>query len=314
MNKLIYIILFILTSRIGGAQNLVPNGDFEQYSGCPVGYDDLDSSLYWFNPTVGGNNGSPEYFNICSPTSGLQTPGNFYGYQPAHSGVAYSGIAIYIATLQNFREYIEVPLTAPLTANECYHFEMYANLGNVCKYTSDAISVYFSDTAIIGVPNYFPLPFNPQINNLIGNVFDTLSWTNISGDYDAIGGETFLIIGNFRDDAATTAIVANNSGLQYAYCYIDDISLTTCTTGLNEMALIPNTLIYPNPFNGKLNVQANDNQIYEIIIYDISSRKLLQKQFTNSLLLNTEQLAKGIYIYEVKGNNGSSRKGTIVKD
>ena len=35
------------------AQNLIPNGDFEQLAGCPTYISQIDSAAYWFNPTLG---------------------------------------------------------------------------------------------------------------------------------------------------------------------------------------------------------------------------------------------------------------------
>ena len=48
--------------------------------------------------------------------------------------------------------------------------------------------------------------------------------------------------------------------------------------------------------------------------HDIASRKLLQQKFTNAVSLNTEQLAKGVYLYEVRNKNGVIKKGKVVKD
>lgn len=50
------------------------------------------------------------------------------------------------------------------------------------------------------------------------------------------------------------------------------------------------------------------------MIYDILSKKLLQQTFTNSVSLNTKQFENGIYIYEVRNNNGVIKKGKIVKN
>ena len=72
--------------------------------------------------------------------------------------------------------------------------------------------------------------------------------------------------------------------------------------------------MYPNPFRDKLNIDAWNNQSMEIILRDITSRKILQQEFTNSLSLNTEQIAKGIYIYEVQSKEGLYKKGKVVKD
>jgi PKD repeat protein/predicted esterase len=79
--------------------------------------------------------------------------------------------------------------------------------------------------------------------------------------------------------------------------------------------------ISPNPVNDELTIKINSNELSEIILYDITSRKLLHQQFTNTLTLNTSQLSKGIYIYELRpvlissGNkNGVIKKGKVVKD
>jgi hypothetical protein len=72
--------------------------------------------------------------------------------------------------------------------------------------------------------------------------------------------------------------------------------------------------VFPNPFNDKLNITVSSNTISEIFLYDISSRQLMQQKFINSVSLNTVQLAKGIYIYEVRDRNGLCKKGKVVKE
>jgi len=84
-------------------------------------------------------------------------------------------------------------------------------------------------------------------------------------------------------------------------------------TGIQGISNTEIINLYPNPFSSELNIRANDYQLSEISIYDITSRKLLQQTFTNSLLLSTEQFAKGIYMYEVKNKNTRIKKGMIVK-
>ena len=72
-------------------------------------------------------------------------------------------------------------------------------------------------------------------------------------------------------------------------------------------------VIYPNPFSSRLNFETEKNEFSEVILYDIASRKLLQQTFTNSISINTEQLEKGIYIYEVRDKKGGVEKGKVVK-
>lgn len=313
MKKLYSLLIPFLTCGICEAQNLVPNGDFEQFSSCPTGYSQLYNALFWINPS---SNATPDYFNQCNPSL-VGVPANSWGYQTAHSGVAYGGGILYYANF-TAREYVEVPLISSLITNNCYHFEMYINVAGKCKYSTDAIGIYFSDPIVTGIPNSLPLPFTPQINNGFGNIPDTLNWTLISGNYIAQGGEEYLIIGNFKDDINTNAILINNSGtLNMAYIYIDDVSLSPCT-GTSEENQDSEINICPNPFSDKLNITSKGNEPVEISLYDVTSRKIYNQSFTNSTTINTAHLSKGIYIYELRNNSEGSggvvKKGKLVKD
>jgi hypothetical protein len=90
-----------------------------------------------------------------------------------------------------------------------------------------------------------------------------------------------------------------------------------CDTILNVHYPILNTKliveVFPNPITCEINVKANISQLFEIFIYDITSRKLLQQKFTNSVTVNTEQLTQGIYLYEVRDKNGVIKKGIVLK-
>lgn len=298
--------LLFLLYETTHSQNLIPNGGFEQYSGCPNWVAQLDSTLSWFNPTFG----SPDYFNSCDPGI-TNVPNSLYGYQSAHGGMARSGLIIY----SDFgaREYIEVPLTSPLIASQCYYFEMYVSMADNFKYSSDALSAYFSDTIITGVTNNMVLPLSPQINNTTG-YFDTLSWRLVSGTYTATGGESYLLIGNFLDDANTNNNLYNPVGTyNYAYVYIDDVSLSSCT-GTEAQGTNARIKIYPNPVSDRLTISINNHQAAEFTLYTIYSEVLIQQSFTDSLSVNTTYLTKGIYMYEVRNKNVLIKKGKLIKN
>ncbi len=97
----------------------------------------------------------------------------------------------------------------------------------------------------------------------------------------------------------------------------NSVSINQCVnTSLPEPESKFNVDVYPNPVSNILNVKVNGSQreSSEIVLYDIASHKLIQVTFLESCSLNIEQLAKGIYIYEVTNKNGLSRKGKVVKD
>jgi len=101
-------------------------------------------------------------------------------------------------------------------------------------------------------------------------------------------------------------------------CFTGDSGLVygdaSCLVGINEMGENLSASIYPNPFTTQLNITLANNESSHIILYDILSRKLLQQSFINSVSLNTSQLSKGIYFYEMRNKNGVLRNGKVVKE
>ena len=315
MKKLLTLFL-LLTCGICNGQNLVSNGDFEQYWHCPSNSSQIDSAKFWFQPSLG----TPDYYNQCATfASYVDVPNNLIGFQQAHSGVAYAGIYTWTTGTSIYREYIEVPFSSvegsSLIANECYHFEMYINLGNKCEYNTYDIGAYFSDTIVTGISNVSNFPFIPQISNAVGNFPDTLNWTLVSGNYTAVGGESYLIIGNFKNNVSTDTSTFNHlSTYNWSYIYIDDVSLTPCASnGITNYKNEIQVNLFPNPLTDKLNIQINNYEPTEIILYDLSSRKLLQQTFTNSTTINTELLANGMYLYTVRNRNGIIKNGKVIK-
>ena len=80
---------------------------------------------------------------------------------------------------------------------------------------------------------------------------------------------------------------------------------------INEDSIV---YFYPNPFNDNLRITRNTNETLDISLYDVTSRKIFNQSFTNTTLINTEQLAKGLYLYEVRNRNRVIKKGKVVKD
>ena len=80
-------------------------------------------------------------------------------------------------------------------------------------YFTDGIAMYFDNGQLDTIATIWHdtsgvYPFvNPQVSNPTGNVLnDTMNWVAVSGTFVANGTETFLTIGNFKTDAATTIV------------------------------------------------------------------------------------------------------------
>ena len=138
----------------------------------------------------------------------------------------------------------------------------------------------------------------------------------VSGNYTAIGGENYIIIGNFKEDFNTFfggGGIASTT-YQYIYTYIDNVSLTVCQdNSITHYDKEIHINAFPNPVFDKLNISIDNYEPTEIILYDLSSRKLLQQTFTNTTTINTEQLAKGMYLYTVRNKNRIIKNGKVIK-
>lgn len=111
-----------------------------------------------------------------------------------------------------------------------------------------------------------------------------------------------------QDSLINETMTISNFNLVYGEC--SDSTLNIESPFSNENSVI----LFPNPISNELTIQAIGRETKEIILYDIVSKKLIQAKFTNTISINTEQLAKGIYIYEVRNKNGVIKKGKVVKD
>jgi hypothetical protein len=306
---IVTVILFFCFPYRAVSQNLIPNGDFEFYTGCPTNNSQLDLAAPWFNPAPGPNGATPDYYNQCSTNVVASVPGTTGQYQPAHSGGGYAGIYLYSYYFSSpYREYIEVPLTNSLTSGDCYHFEMFVNLADICGFTTDDIHIYFSDTIIQNVHNYDVLPYQPQIRNSTGAYPDTLNWMTVSSDYTAHGGENYLIIGNFDNDSNTTLQFYQNLHPQYLYILIDDISLYKCnaTSAIEEVN--SGSLIY-----------SGDNLLHYytgesfLSIYDLSGKRIIASGVKGNGLIDCSRFNSGLYLYTI--TSGSKiQTGKFFKD
>jgi OmpA-OmpF porin, OOP family len=309
---LLFIFFLLIIFNVKG-QNLVPNPDFEQYSGCPTNISQLDSALFWFNPFSNTLISSTDYFNQCAGTSAVAgVPQNSISYQNAHSGFGYAGIHRFYMFLPNYREYIECMLTSPLVAGTCYYFEMYINLANSSIYNASDIGVYLSDTLVAGVNTPSLLPYIPQINNSATNIPDTLNWTLVNGYYTASGNESFITIGNFKDDATTdTMTIYPGNPVQSSYVFIDDVSLTPCT-GIEEQNQNDAIKIYPNPVKDEFKVSGLKFKVgekAEIKIFDVLGKEVYQNVFeTSNFKLQTSNFSNGIYFAEINDGKNILRK------
>ena len=307
-----FIICLCLFSAIkADSQNLVLNPSFEDTILCPTTIFPMQCK-YWYRATMG----SPDYFseqpNIFCGTS--YVPQSGVGYQYARTGIAYVGLATLMQPLNpnylNRREYIGGELSDTLKQGHEYCVSFYVSVAEELKYVTDGIGLYLSVDSAVDYTININLSFIPQIENPSGNIiYDTLNWVQISGTYIANGGEKYLTIGNFKDNANTMIDSINNSvpQSQYeSYLFIDDVSVIDCTVGISEVNdNLSIGKLYPNPANTVVyyeNVLGEDEN-GKIKLMDMLGKEIKEYKLTkgsNLISIPVSELSKGIYMVKVE--------------
>jgi hypothetical protein len=138
-------------------------------------------------------------------------------------------------------------------------------------------------------------------------------------------GRRFVI--KFRATSSSQTIKFTNWGHICSnitfYCtelVLDDVRLfqaseanNPCITGLDNLIANPHVTAFPNPCIDKLNISSDIIGKSEIILFDITGRKVLLQQFENFTTLFTGQLTNGLYTFEVTTNGQMLKRGKIIK-
>lgn len=240
MKQIIFTLICLLFFYNLFAQvNLVTNGDFETKTSCNIDPGAIHLAPPWVQATLG----TSDYFNVCAGLGSLLgVPKNRFGFQNAHSGDGYAGIFTYSTTPigSNYREFIQTKLTTKLTAQSLYYIEFYVNLSDIPEVNANIVAInsfgcYFSDSAFFD-SIYTNITRVPQFQTSSSVLFtDTAAWLKIQGVYKAHGGEEYITLGNFKDDASTqTQVIATSTVLpilaDITYYYIDDVSIYEITS------------------------------------------------------------------------------------
>lgn len=232
VNLLFVLIYAFIGVNCSAQQNLIYNGDFEEYSDCPVFYSqagpnpDIEKCVGWRAPTPG----TSDYYNECS--NDMSVPNNLQAYQYAFSGVAYLGILANDMDQPGgnylYREYIQGLLIEPLIAGETYELSFDINLSNEYQVSLNELGAYFSDDAI-GSPSSGPLNVIPQCSFTNPNFYsDTANWMHVESIFESTGEEEFVTIGCFTNPLTIEYyhyFNTDSSTTLLSYYFIDNVQL-----------------------------------------------------------------------------------------
>lgn len=259
----------MLLALTGRGQNLVPNPGFEDTLPNPTWSGTIISDcLYWnLFPVL-----SPDHYHNLNPGC-PNCASNLY--QVPHTGDAYAGAYTYHTQQSNLREYIQVQLLDTLEAGKQYCISFYISRNELTNYSCDNIGAYFSPV---------PAPLTgtwvgatPQVKNdtLTNSLRNDTGWVLVSGTFIASGNELFIAIGNFEDDSNSDIyyIGGGQQGWDWAYYYIDDISVVRCEDTIPDS--VPAEIIPPNVFtpngdgiNDLFEIKTSGIENYHCLIFD----------------------------------------------
>lgn len=204
--------------------NYVSNGGFEVLYTCSVQAQER-TAKNWM--CIDSTNFCAFVYNTC--TSNIPNTG--VGYQMPKSGNGFIRLQLYCPNCPaNFkRSNIKNRLKQTLQTGKAYCVKMHVNVQNLSANAIDAFGMYFGDDYLDTViyNSRLPLTFlTPQVQNPTGNIIsDTMNWIPISGTYTANGTEKYLVIANFKSDAATNTVISNANLIgPFGEYFIDDVS------------------------------------------------------------------------------------------
>ncbi len=269
------------------AQNLVPNPSFEDITACPTSEGQIYLAEPWFmskpcsfNPIDFYTCSSSELFHECYVYAGnplfvdVGVPDNLFGSQQPRTGRAYAGTGVWIDS--EWRERIETSLLSTLQKDSTYCVKMYVvnKRPQSAGFTSTSnLHFLFTNDSLIDYPTF--IFTEPSVKNPDDNIVsDTTNWTKIIGCYTAKGGEKFLSIGSFYDNAHSNVVNPNAFG---AYYLIDDVSVElsngiNCSCNNNDSTNTMDSLVAPDQSLKQVIfpnvITPNDDKVNDLWIID----------------------------------------------
>lgn len=293
------------------AQNLVPNGSFEEYTQCPVFFSD-QYATGWTSAW-----GTTDYYNVCAPDGAqMNVPQNAVGYQVPSEGGGYAGLITYMPPgsapdPEHSREILKAQLSQPLSPGIAVHLSFkYAvalggsQAGASPRYTCDGLGMRFTMGEVYDGLGPHP---NTAALYVTTTPTDTSDWYVLEGEY--VPGEAFthLIIGNFfADSLLSPLLLDSNAGGFVAVSFVDEVCVSYSSKGCSgENGLggvsVSGIQTSPNPFNDYLTISlpALGRGQTDLQVLDMQGRVLVQSKISaqqSKVSIDLSELSDGAYI------------------
>ncbi|MBP7272309.1 MAG: OmpA family protein [Saprospiraceae bacterium] len=303
-------LILISTKIILSAQtrqpNLVANPSFEYFADPPIGWFYKGEHFtkvmkYWHSPT----SSSPDAYGpkVRVP---IQWANKGFGDQKPHSGTAMVGLTLYGCQFgkPHCREYIQIQLSEPLVVGQNYalsfwvsHLPRSLRINNI----GAAFSVNKIDIKTDALLTLLPQVYAHQPIDVLPH-----KWHQLSGEFVADAEANYLIIGNFFSDSLTTALGGLSNQLDYAYYYIDDVTL------VKKEPILP----IPVKDDDLTKIPLAKGKVIPLknIFFDTNSADLLPRSFIELHKLESIMQAKPSMVIEIRGHTDNEGSDNYNKD
>jgi OmpA-OmpF porin, OOP family len=306
MKKLLLYVILNFVCNIIFAQNLVPNGSFEDLKVSPH---ELNAK---FRPSVilegwrevamgeiGLIHPNSSYFNPKKSQHGSQTAqdGKSYGWFKAF-GLPFGGYGGGHGQYGDVkRYYFQTKLAETLQKGKKYTLSFYVSLADNSRLAVENIAAFMFEKPIVKIGDspkslyrnsqssngvhldLLEMAALTKIKNKHGIIKDAENWTSIEEEFIARGNETFLVIGNFemqgRVNYEILAKKKEHWNWKDAYYFIDNVSLT---------ATVENNLMAEKTPNSEVNtdlktLEEGKTVVMENVLFESTKHNLLPASF-----------------------------------
>jgi len=244
----------------------------------PFSYDDETQAVVTLNTIfIFDNSGRKE--EIASPVLDLTSLENpFVSFDVAYSYIRYTEDLLGVDTL--FADTLEV-----LVSTDCG-----ATFTSVYKKGGEDLLT-------------FPLPLeNPLSLDECFITPDEESWRREQIDLSSFAASEEAVV-KFSYKSALGGII-----------YLDNIAFVNEATGMKQVNKLE-AKVYPNPVSERLTVDAGNETIKTIAVFDITGRKVTEAGYNNvsRVEIPVSGLINGVYMLEITGDKGSAMQKVAVK-
>jgi outer membrane protein OmpA-like peptidoglycan-associated protein len=208
-------VLYLCRPGCGYAQNLVPNGDFEQGAKCQTTYTKPSIPKPW------QITGTPDLYldscEIISPSN------NLTGACELLSGKAFAGLVMDLPRKQNgyWVERLQTRLLQRLEKDSLYQLSMFISLGPNSPSSIKQMSVRLATE----IHAHYTPPKEIKVLDMPEPLLPG-KWIHIVDTIKAVGGEQLLVIGNYLKEDDFVKLRKPKGNEIRCYIYLDSISLT----------------------------------------------------------------------------------------